>query len=267
MLASIKNQVWMIRPDMIPDFALAIMEVPSVTQSFEAEDMYPMRKNAEIDKAGIGHVEIKGALLNQSPRIYEKLGLVTTYQTIIDETKSIIRDGAKGVVFHINSPGGTVSGNVEAAKFIQNLPIPTVSHCVGMACSAAYKLACGAGAVFANYSAEVGNIGTILSWADCSEFWRDAGVEFKAMTNKGADLKSTFHLEPNSTQLAFLQDSLDETGCEFRSHVEQNMPGIDPEVFRAGWYSGERAAYLGLIHGIMDANEASEWLAGNLTKE
>ena len=265
MLASIRNQTWMIRPDIVSEFALAALEVPEKKQEFDPADFYPMRATASIDANGIGHVEIKGALLNQAPKIYEKLGLATTYATIMSETSALIASGARAILFHTNSPGGTVSGNIEASKFIESIEIPTASHCDGLACSAAYKLVAGTGAIFATESAQVGNIGTILSWSDCSEFWKMQGIEMKALTNDGADLKSTFHTEPNEAQLAFLQESINESGQEFRAHVERNRPGISSEVFRAGWYSGEKAGSLGLVDAIGSVSDAAQYLASNLT--
>jgi len=264
MLASIRSQAWMIRPDLVSEFALAALEVPEKKSEFDYADFYPMRTQSGIDQDGIGHIDIKGALLNSSPKIYEKLGLATTYGTIIAESNALIESGAVAILFHINSPGGTVSGNVEASKHIQNLPVITAAHCEGMACSAAYKLSAGMKAIYATDSAEVGNIGTILSWADCTEFWKQKGVEFKAITNEGADLKSTFHLEPDESQLAFLQESINEAGQEFRQHVEMNRPNISAEVFRAGWYHGEKAMSLGLIDGIGTREQARQNLIQNL---
>jgi len=264
MLASIKSQAWMIRPDLVSEFALAALEVPEKKSEFDLSDFYPMRNEAGIDQDGIGHVDIRGALLNSSPKIYEKLGLATTYGTIIAETNALVNSGAKAILFHVNSPGGTVAGNVEAAKHIQNLSVLTASHCEGMACSAAYKLTAGTNAIYATQSAEVGNIGTILAWEDCTEFWKQNGIEFKALTNEGADLKSTFHLEPDETQLAFLQESINEAGNEFREHVEMGRPNISAEVFRAGWYHGEKAKSLGLIDEIGTREEARLNLIANL---
>ena len=264
MLSSLRGQLWMIRPDMVADFALAALEAkedkPEQKGEDWREDYYPMRKAAYVDANGIGHVEIKGALMEAIARIYEKLGLATKYETIISETNALVDSGAKAILYHVNSPGGTVAGNVEAASFIQNLAVPTASFCQGLSCSAAYKLSASTNFIIATPSASVGNIGTILSWADCSEFWKEMGIEFKALTSEGADLKSTFHLEPNETQLAFLQESIDAAGKQFRDSVKANRPQVDDEVFRAGWYEGERAESLGLIDGIGDAEDAAEAL-------
>jgi protease-4 len=187
--------------------------------------------------------------------IYEKLGLVTCYDTIGAEIDFVINAGANAIVLHINSPGGTVSGVAEGAAMIVDCAVPIVAHCKGLACSAAYYLAAGCTEIIATPSATVGNIGTILSWADCSEFWREAGIEFKALTNEGADLKSTFHLEPNEAQLAFLRDDINRCGSEFKAHVSAHRE-VDEEVWRAGWYSGEQAGILGLIDGIGSAADA-----------
>lgn len=272
MLASVRGEQWLIRPDRIQEFALSALdatEKASTLTGSESEelmislaDYFQLRPASFKDDDAIGHVWIHEALVDNCPPLYEKLGLVTRYETIQADISELIESGAKGIILHTSSPGGTVSGNVECADFIAELPVPTVAHCHGLACSAAYKLVSGASAIIANPSAQVGNIGTILSWADCSEFWKSNGVEFKALTSEGADLKSTFHLEPDEAQLAFLQESINEAGKQFRDHVTAGRANagvtVDPEIFRAGWYSGTHAGDLGLIDGIGSANDAKD---------
>jgi ClpP class serine protease len=266
MLASIRGQQWMIRPDMIQAYALAALDVPEKANALNItiEDFYEMRPPATMDADGIAHVWIHAALVDSCPTIYEKLGLCTRYTTIIAEVNAAVEQGAKGILFHVDSPGGTVSGCIEAAKAIAGLPIPSITHCHGLACSAAYKLSAGCNRIFANESATVGNIGSIMSWMDCTEFWRDNGIEFKALVSDGADLKSTFHLEPNEVQLAFLQESINESGKKFRDHViaGRSKAGVtmDDEVWRAGWYSGNRAGELGLIDDMGTAEDARQEL-------
>ena len=267
MLSSLRGQLWMIRTDMVTNFALAALEAREDNREEEwREDFYDMRKAAFVDQSGIGHVEIKGALMESIARIYEKLGIATKYETIIAETTALVEAGAKAILYHVNSPGGTVAGNVEASNFIASLEIPTAAFCKGLSCSAAYKLSAATGFIIATPSASVGNIGTILSWMDCTEFWREAGIEFKALTSEGADLKSTFHLEPDETQLVFLQESINEAGKSFRDFVKSNRPMIDDEVFRAGWYEGERAETLGLVDGLGTEDDVQDFLE-NLTRQ
>lgn len=272
MLSSLRGQQWLARPDAIQAYALAALDVPEKANALNVtiEDYFELRPLAMIDPNGIAHIHVHSMLMNSCPAIYEKLGLVTCYSTLISEMAAAVNNGAKAILFHIDSPGGTVSGNIEASNYAANLPIPTASYCAGLACSAAYKFAAGTGAIIASESAQVGNIGTIMAWQDCSEFWASQGIEFKALTSEGADLKSTFHLEPNESQLAFLQESIDEAGATFREHVANGRANagatIDPEVWRAGWYSGEHAMMLGLIDGIGTAEDAVNYLLGELQK-
>lgn len=256
MIQSIRGQQWMIRPDKVSEFVLAALDVPEKKSEFDLADYYDLRTAAFVDPQGIGHIEIKGALLQSTPKIYEKLGLATKYQTIVDETETVIAAGASAILFHVNSPGGTVAGNVETATFIQSIEIPKAGYCTGLCCSAAYKLSAGMDFIMALPSAEVGNIGVILTWADCTEFWKEVGIEFKALVNTGSDLKSTFHLEPDATQTAFLQEQIDAMGEEFASWVKANRPQVANEVFRAGWYHDMKAEELGLIDGIGRIEEA-----------
>ena len=80
-----------------------------------------------IDGDGIAHIEIRGALLNKGPSLYEKLGLITRYSTIALETRTAASQGAKAILYHVDSPGGTVSGVVEASEAIASIGIPTAS--------------------------------------------------------------------------------------------------------------------------------------------
>jgi ClpP class serine protease len=273
MLASLKSQQWMIRPDAVHDYAMSALEAAEKSNEPRAdsywENFYTLRKPAYIDQDGIAHIEVRGALLNKVGSIYEKLGLATRYQTVIDESNAAIEQGARAILYHVDSPGGTVAGCVEAGACIADMSVPTAVHCNGMACSAAYWLSSGASAIIASASAVVGNIGAIISWADCDKFWEDMGITFKALTSEGADLKSTFHLEPNETQLAFLQESINEAGKMFREHVMAGRTNagvnLDEEVWRAGWYSGQRAGELGLIDGIGTAADARENLISRMS--
>jgi ClpP class serine protease len=69
-------------------------------------------------------------------------------------------------------------------------------------------------------------------------------------------------LEPDETQLEFLQESINSAGEAFRDHVTEGRTNagamLDPEVFRAGWYSGDKALELGLADAIATRAEARD---------
>jgi ClpP class serine protease len=71
-------------------------------------------------------------------------------------------------------------------------------------------------------------------------------------------------VEPDQTQLAFLQAKIDEMGGQFRQWVQGNRAKIDPEVFRAGWYSGKQAESLGLVNAISNYTDAISKIRASL---
>lgn len=262
-VSQIASREWLIMQNAIPKLACGIMQAHERLEA-QIEDFFELRPESIIDRDGVAIIHVHNVLIDNCPAIYEKLGIVTKYETIKADIESAISQGAKGVLLVMDSPGGTVAGNVELANYVAELGLPVVSFAKGLACSAAYKVAAGSDAIVASESATVGNIGTILSWANMDKFWESMGVKFEAIVSEGADLKSTFHLEPNETQREFLQDSINEAGQQFRDHVTQGRAAagseLNKEVFRAGWYSGERAGSLGLIDAVGNMESAKSLL-------
>jgi len=213
------------------------------------DDFFNFRPAAKVEN-GIGIVSVQGLLTNGVPPIYEKVGYVTSYDTIKKEIEGVILAGAQAVQININSGGGSVNGAIELSRWIASLPVQTAAVVTSCACSAAYMLASATNRIAITETAQIGNIGTIMSWHDVTAWLASMGVEKKAITNEGASLKSTFHLEPNDEQLAFLQESANQHGETFQNFVSERRPNLDPEVFKAGWYSGEKAIALGLADEI-----------------
>ena len=220
---------------------------------FDVSDLITPRAGMEIDDfTGDARISVQGALADKAPPIWEKLGQ-TDYRSVQSEVRQAIAAGAESITLAIDSPGGTLAGLTETSHALAEASaagVPVVASCDGLACSAAYWLAASADHIHATPSSEVGNIGVVLAFADDSKFWEGMGVEFNVLTNEGADLKGTFREPLSDSQREFLQEGIDEHGAAFRSHVEGNRPGIDPEVFRAGWYSGQRAIDLGLVDSL-----------------
>jgi len=216
----------------------------------EIDDFYQLRPAAQIVD-GVGIISVQGLLTNDVPAIYEKVGIVTTYNTIRAEIEGAIMAGAGAIELRINSGGGSVNGAIELSRFIASLSVPTVAFVTSCACSAAYMLASATDRIYITETAQIGNIGTIMKWTDWTGFDQRMGLQDKAIVNEGATLKSTFHLEPNAEQLAFLQETANQHGETFKQFVSEQRPQIDAEVFKAGWYSGQRAIELGLADEII----------------
>lgn len=215
---------------------------------FDLSDFVNQRKEAEL-QGDIGHVYISGILLFNATNIDKQLG-ATDYKDIVEDIEEMIEQGAKAILLHINSGGGSVMGCVEAAKAIQNCPIPIVSHVEGLACSAAYKLAVGSTYIVATESSLVGNIGTIMVYTDTSALMANMGIARYAFVNDGAIYKSIGQLDGLTQEQAdFLQLTINQNGKTFQDHVKANRE-VAEEVFSAAWYSGENAVNVGLIDEV-----------------
>lgn len=220
--------------------------------------MFVNQRQAPVVQDGVGIVHLYGTTLSDATPLEKALGN-TDYEDLMRDLDTVINAGASAIVLNINSGGGMVSGAIEAAKYIENLPVPTVAFASGLMCSAAYKLGCGTTHIVASPSATIGNIGVIMTLADASQAYAAMGIKFISITNDEATLKSIGH-QPGLTddQYEFLKEDLNAAGVIFKQHVLDNRPAVDTEVFRAGWYSGQKAIDLGLVDEIGSINIALE---------
>lgn len=230
------------------DFRQLSQAINASLHDIESDDFFQLRPESKIEN-GIGMIWIQGLLTNDVPKIYEKAGIVTTYDSIKSEIQGLILAGAQAIQININSGGGSVNGAIELSRWIASLPVSTAALVTSCACSAAYMIAAATDRITASETAMVGNIGTIMTWTDYTALDERMGIEEKALTNEGATLKSTFHIEPNEEQLAFLQETLNQHGQEFGNFIISRRE-VDSEVFRAGWYSGQKALDLGLVDNL-----------------
>lgn len=214
------------------------------------EDFIRQRPPMSIDpETGIATIHILGVLGQHLSNVEKSCG-ATGFEDIESEIEQALDLRASGILFVIDSPGGACTGGEECAKVISDCPIPTVAFTSGQACSMGYYLAAGCDAVVASPSAGVGNIGVICPWVDSSKLWEVNGLQFAPITNTGADLKSTMHgPEITEPQREFIQSHVDHLARMFHDHVVLKRV-VDDEVWKAGWYMGERALELGLIDQI-----------------
>jgi protease-4 len=215
------------------------------------------RKEAYLEN-GIGHVYVCGVLLSNATPMDKALGN-SDYKDIMDDIEDMLEAGAKSILLHINSGGGSVMGCIEVAKYIAELPVPVVVHVdSGICMSAAYKLAAGASWIMATQSSEIGNIGTIMVFTDTSKISQAMGIEYIAFVNDGAVYKSIGHTDSLSeVQKEYLQSQINLAGEEFQNHVSSNRE-VSPEAFTAAWYHNQYAVDAGLVDEIGDEELAEQ---------
>jgi signal peptide peptidase SppA len=213
------------------------------------------RTPACVDANGIGHVNMLGVLGNKLSKIEESCGN-TDYQRVASEISGLIDAGVSGIMFDIDSPGGTVAGNAELVDMIQSIPVPTVAFTDSQMCSAAYNVAASCKYIFATKSATIGSIGCIIPWVDKSEMWSDAGLKFDPITNKDADLKSAMHGPSlTSEQREYLQAYVEEAYSQFKGNVLRNRK-VPSSAMRGQGFLGTQALKNNLIDGLLTKDAA-----------
>lgn len=240
--------------------------------AFNVAEYYHVRRDMIIDENGIAHIHVFGPLLN-NPEPYMMMWKdVTSYQVLAEEMKAAQKayslGQCSGIIFDLETPGGMVAGLDDVARMAADLAalMPCVGYSSDLCCSAGYYFAAALGMenFFVSSSSDVGNIGTIIRYYDYSAYFESIGILPSAITNDGADLKSTFSLSGlTEGQLDFLQQRVNDMGLQFREQVEKYRT-VDPEVFRAGWYSGAKAIELGLADYVASREDAYDTLLGSV---
>ena len=179
-------------------------------------------------------------------------------------------EGTRGVVLHVNSPGGSPvqSGLVhDAILALREAHPDTPVHAVlgDVAASGGYYIAVAAENVYANRASIVGSIGVRLDGFGAVEAIEKLGIERRLLTageHKG--LLDPF--EPvDEVAVERLQALLDNVHEQFISAVERGRGARlddDPTLFSGLVWSGEEALENGLVDALASPREVARDVIG-----
>lgn len=188
----------------------------------------------------------------------------SVYARIAAQTMRAATDGKiVGVVYEIDSPGGSVSGLFETATLVGRLSKlkPTMAVVTDMAASAAYAIASQAGAISVPKHGMVGSIGVIQLHVEASRANERAGVAVSVLRagQRKADMNFYEALSPaargdalaelEAIRLSFAD--LVARGRGARFSADQAM------ATEARVYPGHAAAKMGLADIVLDPLEAT----------
>jgi len=204
-------------------------------------------------RAEIARVTISGLILGNRDRV-ESL-----------ERLSKAR-GARAVIVHVDSPGGTVAGSEELFHALRRLAEnkPTVVVIDGMAASGGYLAAMSADRLIAQDNSLVGSIGVLFQYPNVTDLLKTVGVQVE--TIRSTPLKATPDgYEPTSPQArAAIESIVMDSYAWFRDVVQDRRKlsgealekAVDGRVF-----TGRQAIELKLIDQIGNEQTAIDWLA------
>lgn len=206
---------------------------------------------------------------NKIARIYIQ-GMITEDDPTILEPKveEALKDGVRGFIFDINSPGGHVAPTPRTADYIKNIQRPKVALVQNMCGSAAYWIASACDTIVAQPYSRVGSIGVISISFDISGLLEKIGIRVTRVAT-GPYKGMSFPLWPiTPEQIAVIEHENDILYRGFIDAVAKNrkLPYDQVKELADGRaYLGVEAQQKGLVDilgGLDEARQAVEALGG-----
>lgn len=214
----------------------------------------------------IGRITIDGIISSlDGPN---KLTLTGQKMLSADQIKQAIyraqQNGVKGLMFHINCPGGAIAACRDISEHVANLKIPTVACIRELGASGGYMLASACDHIVSHEESLVGNIGAIMSSFDISGLLDKLGVKYNAEL-KSAPYKDIGNpcREMTKDEVAIQKENIKDVHDFFVDFVARNREMSKEKVHELAnglAYRGKKAKEVGLVDEIGGPNEAVEYL-------
>lgn len=143
-------------------------------------DSLPEPDEIELDAMGVAIIPVRGTFAPHAGAMDAMSGLMS-YERLAGLVEATAgRPGVRGLVLAYDSPGGTVTGMLEAAARLRALRarLPVYAVAEYAAASAAYVLAAAAERVFVPPTGVLGSIGAFAVRRDATEADRVAGLRY-----------------------------------------------------------------------------------------
>jgi len=248
----ISSQTFAILPSALAEWANTPFESVPAARGDEDTDFYGNSRPTLSIAGGIGYIPISGILLN-NPNPVEKGYGAQGYDEIsqmIGECES--NPSVQGVVFCINSPGGSCTGLQECAATIRGMTKPASVFSNSMVCSAAFMLASQVnGEICLTPGATIGSVGVIAVFANYAAALQNEGVEANVLTS--GLLKASGHpaKKMENGERSMLQSLIDAHGTAFRSAVKSKRPTIADDDMQGQVFDAATAVSKGFANRIV----------------
>ncbi len=204
-------------------------------------------------------IPIEGPIMNN-----KQLGLLTSKVASSDEIVKLINDAKKdktirGIVFKINSPGGTVVGSKEIGEAIKKLGKPSVSVIREVGASGGYWIASTTDYIIADEMSITGSIGVVGAGLEFSGLMEKYGVAYNRLIAGEFKDTGTPYREMTDEEEKMMLGKLALIHDAFIREVSTNRNMTYDSVKKIAngeFYLGVQAKELGLIDsygGIEDA--------------
>jgi protease-4 len=193
-------------------------------------------------------------------------GLIRNDQERVNSLERLAKSGAKAVIVHIDSPGGTTAGSEQLHNSLRQVAAakPLVVVVDGLAASGGYIAAMSADHIIAQGTSLVGSIGVILQYPNVGDLLKTIGVQVESV--KSSPLKAAPNgYEPTSPEAraaleALVKDSYDWFRGMVRDRRKLDDAGLQ-RVADGRVFTGRQGLELKLVDQLGNERTAVDWLA------
>lgn len=183
------------------------------------EPAAPPRTPYQLTAQGVAVIPVMGAIMKG----WSKFATANSLQIRRDLRQAAADPSVRGILLHIDSPGGTTRGTQELADEVWAVgqQKPLHAHADDCCASAAYWVAAQAGRLSVNPMGRVGSIGTYAVIEDTSKAADMQGVKVHVVSTgplKGADVDG---IPISKELLAEVQEWVDAANAAFLAGVER----------------------------------------------
>lgn len=183
--------------------------------------------------AELGIIDVEGTIMYSSGSGFGASG--ASAERVIQAIRQAEKDGVKGLLLQINSPGGTASASQaiyqELKRVRQEGKMKVVAAMGDVAASGGYYIACAAEKIYANPATITGSIGVISQSTNLEGLYQKVGLESEVIkSGKHKDIGSP-HRDMTPEERKILQALIDDTYEDFLGAVSQGR-GLDTQVVR-----------------------------------
>jgi protease-4 len=213
----------------------------------------------------IAVIRIKGTISSSPSFLLE----TTTPQDILSLIRRVEDDPSiRGVLFEIDSPGGSVVASREMAYGIKSMKKPKVCWMGDIAASGAYWVASACDHIMADPLTLTGSIGATASYLEFSELFEKYGITYEQITSGESKDVGTPFRNLTEEEREKLQYIIDEIFSYFLNDVKESRGLTEEQIEKISSgdvFLAKDAVELGLIDSlgtVQDAKDKAKEIAG-----
>jgi protease-4 len=190
---------------------------------------------------------------------------VRDFLTSIKDDKTI-----SGVMFEVNSPGGTPVAAEDISNQIKSLDLPTAVLIGDIGASGGYMVSSAANKIFASAMSDVGSIGVTMSYVENSAKNKKDGLTYVPLTTGKFKDAGSPDKPLSSDDKAYFEDQLNTIYNEFVNLVSRNrnIPVEDvKKVADGSTLIGQKAVDAKLVDAIGNRDAVKSYFAEKLNKD